>query len=890
MLIATKLRPPRVAQDLLLRPRLYATLDHGRSGKLTLICAPAGYGKSSLAAAWLASSGHAHIWISLDPSDSDLGQFLSYLAQSLKEAAPHAGTRLSNSLQGATLPPTDFIAANLINDLDEIETPFIIVLDDFHFIENAETLQLTTSLLQYLPHQIHVVMITRKDPALPLVQMRARQELVEIRMEQLRFTEAEGEKFLQHALGAQSSTVSAARLTSKTEGWPVGLRLATLAIQRAARQSAPAAPTDAADAAGNGLVMNYLIAEVLAKAEPSMRAFMLRTSLCERLCAGLCRALLDEVDPVQSVESRVDALKRTNLFVVELDEGGEWWRYHHLFQQLLQHQLADAYSEAEIHDLHRRAGRWHAEHGFLDEAFAHALAAQDLDTAVSLLEQNRFAMMNQDRWHVLVRWLAQLPDEVKRTRPDLILAQAWVAYYQHRMTAIPGLLASLEEHGEGHPDQELLRTEVTYFRGLELFWRGASAESYALLDDVVGRLSAVSDQAGSEANLQRVLTLQMMGQCDAARQSLYHDLYGPTPPSPVRKTRLLAALAFSQLLAGELDAMLETADQGLELARAGNNAYVEAWMQYLCALCYFARNELAAARECFEHAVAQRYVLHTMAAVDSLAGLAITQAAQGDSARAEAALALLQEFAASTGDLHYVTIARTAQVRVLLLQGQTDAAAQRLQTADLSSETGVLFFFLEIPRLTACRVAVGRPDGSGLRQCVAKLDELRAAVAAQHNIRQLIEIDALRAVAHGRLGHATEAQDALNHALTLAAPGRWIRPFVELGPVMAELLRGLGPRHPQRAFVAHLLAQFPTDTARPVPTPAAPMVDPLTRRELEVLQLLAARLTNQEIASRLVVSPATVKRHTANIYQKLHVNSRRRAVAKARVTGQLPPA
>ncbi|MEZ4558011.1 MAG: hypothetical protein R2854_16505 [Caldilineaceae bacterium] len=437
--------------------------------------------------------------------------------------------------------------------------------------------------------------------------------------------------------------------------------------------------------------MSYLIAEVLAKAEPGMRSFMLRTAVCDRLCAGLCQALVDETDPAHSVESRMDALKRTNLFVVELDADGQWWRYHHLFQQLLQHQLADEYSEDEIRDLHRRAGHWYAEHGFLDEAFAQALAARDLDTAVALVERNRFTMMNRDQWHVLVRWLSQLSEGVKRTRPDLILAQAWVAYYQHRMAAIPALLASLEEHAEGHPNQELLHTEVKYFRGLELFWQGASDESHALLDDVVGPLSAVSDQAGSEANLQRVLTLQMMGQRDAALQSLTHDLYGSAAPSPVRKMRLLAALAFSHLLAGEPDAMVEAANQALEVAHACNNAYVAAWMQYLQALCYFGRNELAAARQCFEHAVEQRYVLHTMAAVDSLAGLAITHAAQGETTQAEAALTLLQEFAAATEELRYVTIARMAQVRVMLLQGQADAAAQRMQTVDLSTDTGILF-------------------------------------------------------------------------------------------------------------------------------------------------------------------------------------------------------
>lgn len=889
-LIATKLRRPRVAQDFLLRPRLAAALDRACETKLTLVCAPAGYGKSSLVAAWLESSGRDHLWISLDPSDRDLSRFLSYWASGLKQIAPQAGDRLSSMLQSATLPPTDFIAVGLINDLDELATPLIVVLDDFHFVENDTILPLTATLLQFLPHHIHLVMITRADPALPLVQMRARQELAEIRMEQLRFTDEEGERFLRQVLGEDAASISTVELTRKTEGWPAGLRLVALATEQVADKQGH--DTDA-HASGAGLVMNYLIAEVWEKADPAVRTFMLRTALCDRLCTGLCHVLAAETGPASAVESRIEALKRTNLFVVELDEEGHWWRYHHLFQQLLQRQLADEFSEDEVRALHSRAGRWYAEHGFLDEAFTHALAAQDPDTAVALVEQHRFAMMNSDQWHVLLRWLSQLPEPLKRARPDLILTQAWMAYYQHRMAVIPDLLASLEAHIDEHPNQALLQTEVKYFRGLALFWQGDSAQSYALLDDVVGPLSAVSDQAGSEANLQRMLTLQMMGQKEAARQALYRDLYGLNAPSPIRKMRLLAALAFLHLLAGELDAMWEASEQALRVARSNNNAYVEAWMQYLRAQYFFARNDLAAAQTCFEHAVAQRYVLHTMAAVDSLAGLAVTYAAQGKTDHAEATLALLHEFATTTDEHRYITIAHTAHARVLLLQGRTSAAAQRLQAANLGTDTGVLFFFLEVPRLTACRVIVARRDRRELGQCMAKLNELRAAVAAHHNTRQLIEIDTLRAVAYGRLGETRAARQALEQALELAAPGNWVRPFVEGGPAMTEQLQALDaqhPQHPQHDFVRRLLDAVPAAATRAVGGREDQLLESLTQRELEILQLLAERLSNQEIAGRLTVSLATVKRHTANIYQKLHVNSRRHAVAKARTAGQLPPA
>lgn len=400
MLILTKLRRPGVAEDFVVRPRLVARLEEGRSKKLTLISAPAGYGKSSLVSAWLKSSGYASVWYAIDSNDDDLHQFLGYLITGIRQQAPDCCLQAHALLQAVKLPPVSVTATTFINDLTEIDAPLLIVFDDYYLIEGSDSARLVKTLIQHLPRQIHIVIITRQDPDLSLTTLRARHEMIELRGADLRFTEDEAATFLAGALGGRLTAEATHLLAEKTEGWAVGLRLAALSI----RDSKDATQfIERLGAAHGGLVLEYLMSEVLANATPAMRDFLLKTSILDQFSPELCAAVWDGAESLVDVEDRINELVRTNLFVISIDGEHRWWRYHHLFQDLLRHELRRQLATEKINDLHHRASVWFAKRDLVDEALHHALAAGDIDGATQLIEQNRQAILNAD--HDKINWV-----------------------------------------------------------------------------------------------------------------------------------------------------------------------------------------------------------------------------------------------------------------------------------------------------------------------------------------------------------------------------------------------------------------------------------------------------------------------------------------------------
>lgn len=924
-LIRTKLYRPRITTGLVPRPRLLERLEMRRGRALTLVVAPAGYGKSTLVASWLETCDCPSAWLSLDEDENDLALFLSYFSAAIRTMFPDAVRETSALLAAATLPPLDVLARSLINELDLIEQPFILVLDDYHSVQNMDVHQLLTELFRYPPRALHLVLASRSDPPLPLTTMRARGQATEIRTHALRFTEAETAAFLR-SMGFQFDEQTVRALVERVEGWVTGVRLAVLSSRHRGSEDLARAHVES----NISYITNYLVAEVLEGQPMAIQGYLLGTSILERFCAPLCEAVCLGSTQVASPreagtaeeaggcalsgQAYLDWLEASDLFVVPLDDKHEWYRYHHLFQELLRNQLQRRCGPDEIAALHSRASAWYAQNDLVDEAIDHALRAGDDLGAAELVERNSRVRLNEDRWHVLEKWMAKLPEAIIQQRPQLLLARAWVSYYHLALRAIPPLLEALETMLDDDAASQPLWGEIDFFWGHHWYWQGQSSLSLDLLSRALERIPEAHHAARGEAELWWGLASQYSGQRAEAVQKLNSIIYGEKPPHPVRQVKLLGALVFMHMISGELIEVARATPQIRDIAIRSQNAYIIAWVSYLQAYVAYFQNELGQAAQHFAQAVEGRYVLQTRAAIDSLAGLALTYQAMQQPDKADATMNLMLEYVQRMGGPTSVAIAYSCQARLSLLQGDLDSAVRWLQTADLPTDAGAMVYWLEIPHVTKCRVLIAEGSAASLQEAMGTLRVYEQVKEARHNIRQLIDILLLQAVAYQKQGQADTAQAALERAVTLALPGGWIRPFVELGPTIACLLVRLSQQGVAPQYITQILAAFPakdtadagirrrTKTQGPSPVGSAlahgplsslagdtsgGLVEPLTNRELEVLALMAQRLTNKEIADRLVLSVGTVKQHAYNINQKLNVRGRRQAVAKATSLGIL---
>ena len=436
--------PPPVPGDYVHRPRLLEYLDKRRERPLTLVSAPAGYGKSVLISCWLETSDIPNAWLSLDEHDDDLRQFLIYFLAAIQTMFPDAVSETTTLINASPLPPVSVLARSLANELDSIERNFILMLDDIHRIQEKSVHDFLTELLQYPPRPMHLVLAGRSDPSLPITSYRAKNQVSEVRLFDLRFTTDETAAYLQTVLGEQIKEDTAAILAEKTEGWITGLRLAVLAMRKHDNVVGKLLELKGTTVH----VTEYLISEVMDAQPSAVRHYLLSTSILNRFSAPLCDALW--VPDSERGEGVIDGaafiakLQKDNLFLIALDMENRWFRYHHLFQKLLQSQLKLSCSPEEIAALHSRAGEWYAKNNFIDEAIQHKLDSGDVNGAVQLFVQNRQLMLNSNRWYVFEKWLSMFPNNVLQQQPELMLAQAWVHYFQYKHALIPPILDSVE--------------------------------------------------------------------------------------------------------------------------------------------------------------------------------------------------------------------------------------------------------------------------------------------------------------------------------------------------------------------------------------------------------------------------------------------------------------
>ncbi|MGD0608978.1 MAG: BTAD domain-containing putative transcriptional regulator, partial [Streptosporangiaceae bacterium] len=892
-LLETKFYVPRSRRGLVPRPRLSERLDRGAAARLTLVSAPAGFGKTTLLTEWLAAGPAGQrraAWLSLDRGDNDPASFWAYLIAALRTAAPGVGEGALALLQAPRPPPVQTVLTVLLNDLGAVAGDIVLVLDDYHVIDAADVQDAMAFLLDHLPAGLHVVIAGRADPALPLARWRARGELAEVRAAELRFTPEEAAAYLTEMMGLPLTARDVAALEGRTEGWIAALQLAALSMQ--GRQDV--AGFIAGFAGDDRYVVDYLAEEVLARQPGRVQAFLLQTSILGRLSGPLC----DAVTGQGGGKAMLAALDRGNLFLVPLDDRRRWYRYHQLFADVLQARLLDE-QPGQVPDLHRRASTWYQQNGEPSVAISHALAAEDFDLAADLIERAIPATRITRQEATVHSWLEALPDEVIRVRPMLSFAVAGALLTGGEPEEVEVRLRDAErwltetatgEESPARPAEMVVADEDEYRRlpgAIELY-RSALALVRGDVPGTVRHAGRTLDRALAEDHGVRAgaagflgLAFWTSGELETALSAWAECAAGLRRSGQIADTFGCAiAMADIRLAQGRLGEAMRTYEQALQRASKQDGPVLRGTADMYVGMSGVHReyDDLQAAtqwllrsQELGEHVGLPQNRYRWRVA------MARIRQAEGD---LPGALDLLNEAERLyVGDFFpNVRPVPALKARVLIAQGNLGEALGWAREQGLSADDD-LSYLREFEHITLAKVLLAQRAEPEVHHAARLLERLLLAAEEGGRTGRVIEILVLQALTRQRLGDISAALARLERAMTLAEPEGYVRVFADEGPAMASLLRVASRQGTAGNYVRRLLAAVGgTEHDRPV---KQALIEPLSERELDVLRLLGTELDGPDIARELMVSLNTVRTHTKHIYAKLAVTSRRAAVRRA---------
>ena len=877
-LLATKLQIPPLRAQRVARPQLLQRLSTNLERQITLVSAPAGYGKSTLVNDWVRAQNRPAAWLSLEEADGEPVRFLHYLTAALQQIEPSIGGDLPTILDAMPSFQADVGITLLINDLTAYASPCLLVLDDFHTIENRIVQEMVTTLVNHQPATLHLVLVTREDPPLPLARLRATGQLLEVRGTDLRFSLGESANFLTQVMGVTLSPPQLTTLDARMEGWIAGLQLAALSMQQ---RSDPGAVIEGISGAHH-FILTYLTEEVLRELSPEQQSFLLETSILGRLTGGLCDAVTGREDG----DTLLTTLHTSNAFVLALDEEKQWYRYHHLFADLLRSRL-DVVAPGRAAELHQRASAWYAAKGMATEAIDHAFAAADFVGVVQLLEEHARAFILQGHAQLVHDWLQRLPDDWRMAGPRANLAFAWSLLLGGRVGEVERYLRSAEEHLLRANVDEIgrLQAEILSLRSALVALSGETASACNMAAEAVtlaadgdaytqgitrfclataynydGRtrnaIDAYQDalplcqQAGNRlaamlivANLGMLYIVQgrLRAADDLCRRTLemVHQAGESHVPALTTIHGIHCEIRYEQ---GNWDGLHENLTRWLNLSQRSGHAAALAYGKVLAARIAQSQGDLSAARRALEEAEAMRH-LRTPAWVTTqiIAQLVSLALAEDDLAQAAHVLTTTG-IAADAPPHHSYEVIQIAHLRLLI---------QRFQHTQ------------------------GTKDAVAATTLAARL--LDAAESAGR-MGRVLDVLLLRAQLHAAQDDERAALADLQRAVDLAAPEGYVQRFVNAGPSMAALLRQR-QRRTHIPYIETLLTAFPSSPSS--------LIEPLSERELDVLRLMAEGLTYQEVADRLIVSVNTVRFHVKSLYGKLGVDKRIAAVDRARELGLL---
>lgn len=902
-ILATKLFIPQPRTKVVRRPRLIERLNEGLDRKLTLIAAPAGFGKTMLASGWAAVCGRPVAWLSLDEGDNDAARFLTHFVAALQTIAGKVGEGVIRALSAPQPPPPESLLTTLLNDISALPGHCVFVLDDYHVIRSKPIDGCLAFLLDHLPPQMHLVMATREDPPLPLGRLRARGHLTELRSADLRFDSAEAAAFFNQVMGLALLPNDIAALESRTEGWIAGLQLAALSMRGCPDLSA----FIRSFAGDHRYIVDYLVEEVLQRQPEEIRSFLLQTSILDRLHGSLCNAVTGQ----EEGHARLEFLERGNFFVVSLDDRREWYRYHHLFAEVLSaHLRADR--PDQVAELHLRASLWHERNGDGADAIRHALAGKAYARAADLIEPACPAMARSGQEAVMLRWVKEIPEDQVRCRPVLgawyagaLLAGGQLEEARERLREAEQWLemtADARERQEAAPAEMVVVDEAEFRRlpGSIAMYRSGLALVQGDVTATMQYARQVLDLAPEDDHLRRGAAAALLGLASWRNGELEtaHRMFSDgianvqlagAIPDAINGAIALADIRIAQ---GRLREAMRTYERGLRLAidrgvpdlRGTADIYVgmsELYREYDDL--HAAMQHLLRSKEQGEHAgfPQNRYRWRV--------AMARIREAQGDP---DGALELLREAERLYASDFFLNMrpVPALMARVWLAQGRLGEALDWADRQNLSAQDD-LSYPREFEHITLARLLLARDQSSGadrsMREAMELLNRLLQAAEEGGRTGSAIEILVVQAMAYQLKGDIPAALVPLARALTLAEPEGYVRVFADEGRSMAALLEAVTVQGTSNNYVRRLLTALGKDEGKtptvraPVQPPAAPLTEPLSERERDVLRLLATELSGPDMARELIVSLNTLRTHTKNIYDKLEVNNRRAAVRRA---------
>ena len=899
LLLKTKLIPPRLISNYVSRKALFARLDQGLEQKLTLVSAPAGYGKTTLIASWLKHVNLPAAWLSLDPDDRDFTRFLTYLIAALQTIFPQTGTNTLGLLEVPPLPPNQTLLTHLVNNLTTIQEKFILVLDNYHAIECEKIDQALTFFIDHLPPKMHLVVISRVDPLLSLSQLRAKGQLDELRSADLSFSPSEASEFFRQMTDLDLTGAEVTALDQRTEGWIAGLQMAALSLRKREAESAAEFIEDFCGS--HRYIMDYLVDEVLQGLPEKVHRFLLFTSILDRLCSSLCEAVIS-VDELEGggdglakthilaagggVQDILFYLEQNNLFIYSLDDQRYWFRYHSLFADLLRHRLQQIYPD-RVAKLHLKASEWYEREGLIDAAVHHALAVKAFGRAADLIEQTASGMIQRSELTRLINLIDIFPEEELQARPLLGLYYCWSLLLGGQTQQAAAHLSSIESGwAAGDTEQYLLvQGHTAALRAYLMRETGDFSTAVALSRQALAQLPSQETLLCAMVTLNLAIVHYLEGEFQPASQ-LLEEIIAAGQTSQLLANTLSAIYLYAQILKvqGELTKALQLCHDGLAfVTRHGWQNYPAVGFVYVAlGELYRERNELKSAQEYLDRGVKLGMEGgHPHILIIGNIWLAWLRHTIGDIPGSQEsirdALQLVQRHQVSR--YWPIPSAASYQARLSIAQGNRAAADHWEQALAKNQTDRPIKFLYEAEDLTLARLWLVQGN---LRRAESMLIQLQEEAELSGRNGSLIEIRILQSITLDALNKSDDALTALAQALRLAEQEGYIQVFLDEGEPLLGYLRLAAARDLQTPFALRLLTAF--KAGAPV---VEALVEPLSERELEILRYLAAGYSNQDIAQELVLAVSTVKKHISNIYGKLEVGSRTQAVARARTLGYL---